>query len=48
MKKFYIDYIDKSDDICHVWTNARDAQEALSSVKSEYWDIKEIVQIYEA
>ena len=48
MKTFYVDYISSSDhDICHVWCEANSADEARRHVKSEYWDIKEIISVRE-
>lgn len=47
MKKFYIDYYDKSGDLCHIWVNASNKAEAESEARSEWWDIAEIVSIRE-
>ena len=48
MKTYYIDYISSSDhDCCTVWTEARSKEEAIEDVKSEYWDIEEIIEISE-
>lgn len=46
MKKYYIDYVDKSEDLCHVWVEAKDKQDAEAQVRSEYWDIDHIVSIH--
>lgn len=46
MRKFHVDYIDKSDDLCHVWVTAINEEDAIEQVKQEYWDIKRIVQVY--
>lgn len=46
MKKFYIDYISNEDDLCHVWLNAYNKEDAKERVKREYWDIKEIIRVY--
>ena len=46
MRKFHVDYIDKSDDLCHVWVNAVNEEDAIERVEQEYWDIKRIVQVY--
>ena len=46
MRIFHVDYIDKSDDLCHVWVNAVKEEDAIEQVKQEYWDIKRIVQAY--
>jgi hypothetical protein len=44
--KFYVDYLDRSGDYCHVWINADSKQEAISNVKREYWDIDQIVDVH--
>lgn len=46
MKKYYIDYVDKSEDLYHVWVEAEDKQDAEAQVRSEYWDIDHIVSIH--
>lgn len=46
MARYYVDYMDKSDDLCHVWVEADSKEEARSEVESEYWDIKEILDIW--
>ena len=46
MKKYYIDYMDKSGDLCHVWVNADSKQDAENQVRSEYWDIDYIINIH--
>ena len=49
MYKYYVDYISSTDhDICHVWTMADSASQAESDVRSEYWDIEEIVDVRRA
>ena len=45
MKKWIICYADKSGDTSKVWTEARTADDAIDYVKSEYWDIDEIVYV---
>lgn len=45
MKKYIIKYIDNDGDCCSVWTTANSKEEAIREIKSEYWDIKEIVYI---
>ena len=45
MKKWIVCYADKSGDISKVWTEARTADDAVNYVKSEYWDIDEIVYV---
>lgn len=48
MKHYYVDYISSTDhDICHVWVSADSKQQAIEEVKSEYWDIEEIVDCHE-
>ena len=43
---YYIDYISSTDnDVCHVWTEASSKEAAIADVKSEYWDIKEIIGV---
>ena len=46
MKKYYIDYMSKEGDLCHVWVNASSKQDAESQAKREYWDIDEIISIH--
>ncbi len=43
--KFNVDYIDKSEDLCHVWVEAESKEDAIQEVKHEYWDVKEIIQV---
>lgn len=45
MNKYYIDYISKDDDYCHIWVMANSKEEAEQNARQEYWDIKEIVNI---
>ena len=47
MKKWIICYADKSGDTSKVWTEANTKEDAIRDVKSEYWDIKEIVYCHE-
>lgn len=48
MKTYYITYKSSMDhDCCTVWTNARSKEEAIQDVKSEYWDIEEIIEVRE-
>ena len=43
---YYIDYISSTDnDVCHVWTEANSKEQAIDNIKSEYWDIKEIIEV---
>lgn len=47
MKTWYITYISSSDnDCCTVWTKANSKQDAIDYVKSEYWDVKKIIEAY--
>lgn len=45
MKKWIICYADKSGDTSKVWTEANDEDDAIDYVKSEYWDIEEIIYV---
>lgn len=45
-KRFIVDYIDASDDLSHIWIMADNATQAEQLAKEEYWDIKEIIQVY--
>lgn len=47
MKTYYIDYIDKSGDLTHIWVEAYDKESAISEARSEYWDIQEIINVRE-
>ena len=47
MKTYYIDYLDKSGDLTHIWVEAESKQDAESEARSEYWDIDEILEIRE-
>lgn len=47
MKKWIICYADKSGDTSKVWTEAETKQDAIADVKSEYWDINEIIYCHE-
>ena len=43
---YYVDYISSSDhDVCHVWIEAESQDLAESNVRSEYWDIEEILSM---
>lgn len=46
MKRYIVYYHDNSGDLSHVWTEASSKEEAIQNVKSEYWDCKEIVDVY--
>lgn len=47
MKKWIVCYADKSGDTSKVWTEAYSKEDAINDVKSEYWDIDEIIYCYE-
>lgn len=46
MRKYNIDYIDNTGDLCHVWTEASSKSDAIDYVKGEYWNVKEIIDVY--
>lgn len=44
--KYKVTYESSQDhDCCSVWTEARNKQEAIENVKSEYWDVEEIISV---
>ena len=43
---YYIDYLDKSKDLTHVWVDATSKEDARRQVMREYWDIDEIIRIW--
>lgn len=43
--RWYIDYEDKSGDLCHIWVEAYDKQDAIEAAKVEYWDIVNIISV---
>ena len=43
--RWYIDYEDKSGDLCHIWVEAYDEQDAIENAKHEYWDIVNITSV---
>ena len=43
--RWYIDYEDKSGDLCHIWVEAYDRQDAIEAAKHEYWDIVNIISV---
>ena len=43
--RWYIDYEDKSGDLCHIWVEAYDRQEAIELAKLKYWDISNIISV---
>ena len=47
-KVWYVTYSYKSGDdydICTVWVNATDRQDAIDQVRDEYWDVEDIVEV---
>lgn len=46
--KYYVDYTDKSGDLCHVWVDAESATQAEGEVLCEYHDVREIISIRKA
>ena len=44
--KYYVDYIDKEGDLCHVWVDADSKEDAEYQAKREYWNIDEIISIH--
>ena len=46
MKRFNIDYIDKSGDLCHVWVTAASKEDAKIQARHEYWDIAQIISVH--
>lgn len=45
MKKWIICYEDKHGDTSKVWTSAKTKEDAIDYVKSEYWDIENIIYV---
>ena len=43
--RWYIDYEDRSGDLCHIWVEAYDRQDAIERAKCEYWDIANIISV---
>ena len=43
--RWYIDYEDKSGDLCHIWVEAYDRQDAIENAKHDYWDIANIISV---
>lgn len=43
---YYVDYMDKSGDLSHVWVDADSKEDAEAQARSEYWDIDEIISIH--
>lgn len=45
MKKWIVCYEDKYGDTSRVWTSAETEDDAIDYVKSEYWDIENIIYV---
>ena len=45
MKKWIICYEDKHGDTSKVWTSAETEEDAIADVKSEYWNIENIIYV---
>ena len=43
--RWYIDYENKSGDLCHIWVEAYNEQDAIENAKHEYWDIVNIISV---
>jgi len=43
---YYVDYQDKSGDLCHVWVDAESSYDAEAQVRNEYWDIDQIIDVH--
>lgn len=46
MKKFTIKYLTLEGDISNVWLEAYDKDDAKIRLKQEYWDVREIISVY--
>lgn len=44
---YFVSYLDKEDDLCPVHVEAFDKKDAELQVRREYWDVNEIIEIYE-
>lgn len=47
MKEYIAKYIDKDGDLCSVWEEATNREDAKLQARNEYWDIKDIVMVTE-
>jgi len=45
MARFKVSYIDSEGDLTHVSVEADSREGAMQQAKSEYWDIKDIIQV---
>ena len=43
--RWYIDYEDRSGDLCHIWVKAYDKQDAIEAARLKYWDISNIISV---
>ena len=43
--RWYIDYEDRSGDLCHIWVEAYDKQDAIELARLKYWDISNIISV---
>ena len=43
--RWYIDYEDRSGDLCHIWVEAYDRQDAIELARLKYWDISNIISV---
>lgn len=48
MSKWIVTYEDKSGDLSHVRVNANNRSDAEDEVRSEYWNVAEIIDIYKS
>ena len=46
MDKYIVKYTDKSGDLSTVWVAADSKDDAKNQVRSEYWDVQDIVMAY--
>ena len=45
MKTFFVSYLDSEGDLCHVYVEAFDKDDAKLQVRREYWNVEEILEI---
>ena len=45
MKTFFVSYLDNEGDLCHVYVEAFDRDDAEIQVRREYWNVEEILEI---
>ena len=46
MDKYIVKYTNKSGDLSTVWVEADSKDDAKNQVRSEYWDVQDIVMVY--